>query len=176
MKKRLFLAIILPQLLFSQKAFYLEEIKKSAEKGWQDHPRVIAEWKRSYQPSVLWGYNSPGQPIYLASSLALLYELTKETSYARRAAELLASYGDLRQAYPKEYWKTRVRTHLKIRESGLVDEKTKKVIEHDLASSADFIFHSPEWVHTSLRAETTIHWARWHSGTLNGRAVSLCDS
>ncbi|MEK6756302.1 MAG: hypothetical protein AABZ02_09140, partial [Bacteroidota bacterium] len=147
----LLLLFISVHLAFSQKSLYLEEIKKASEKGWQDHPALIDQWKKDYKPSVLWGYNSPGYPIYLASTLAFLYEQTKDKLYAERAAELLASYGDLRNAYPADYWKTRaeyvkgipaianfffmppyIRAYLRIRESGMLDSKTKRKIEEDL--------------------------------------------
>lgn len=169
------------QFAFSQKALYLEEIKRAAEKGWRDNPQVIAEWKKNYQPSVLWGYNSPGYPIYLASTLAFLYEQTGDKLYARRAAELLASYGDLRDSYPKDYWKTRaeyvqgvpaisnfffmapyIRAYLRIRGSGVIDSPTRQKIEQDLAGSADFIFYFPEWgTHNRamLRAEALLYAA-----------------
>lgn len=171
--------LLLVQFAFSQKAVYLGEIKKAAEKGWKEHPQLIEEWKKNYKPSILWGYNSPGEPIYLASTLAFLYEETKDKRYAQRAAELLASYGDLRSAYPKDFWKTRaeyangipamanfffmppyIRAYVRIRESGVLTNAMKEKIEQDVAGSADFIFHFPEWgAHNRamLRAESLIY-------------------
>jgi hypothetical protein len=169
------------QLSFSQKALYLEEIKRSAERGWKEYPEVIARWKQNINPSVLWGYDSPGQPIYLASTLAFLYEETGDKSYAQKVAEILSTYGDLRNAYPKDYWKTRaeyvngipaianfffmapyIRAYLRIRASGVLDAMTKAKIENELAGSADFIFHFPEWgAHNRamLRAEALLYAA-----------------
>jgi hypothetical protein len=174
-----FLLLISIHVAFSQKSLYLEEIKRAAEKGWSDYPALIEQWKQDYKPSVLWGYNSPGYPVYLAGTLAFLYEETKEKTYARRAAELLVSYGDLRSAYPKDYWKTRaeyakgipaianfffmppyVRAYMRIRDSGVFDATMKKKIEEDLAGSADFVFYFPEWgTHNRamLRAEALIY-------------------
>ena len=40
-----------------QKAMYLEEIKKAADRGWINIPRMIENWKRSSQSYILWGYN-----------------------------------------------------------------------------------------------------------------------
>lgn len=179
---RLFvLSVLVVQLVVAQKALYLNEIKQAAEKGWNDNPKLIAEWKKDTKPSILWGYDSPSSPIYLASDLAFLYEHTKETIYAQRAAELLASYGDLRNSYPKDYDKTRAeyaegipamanfffmppyaRAYLRIRHSGVLDEKTKKKIETDLAGSADFVFYFPEWGvmnRAMLRAEALLYAA-----------------
>jgi hypothetical protein len=112
----------------------------------------------------LWGYNSPAEPIYLADVLGFLYQETRERVHAEHAAQLLAEYGDLRAAYPKDYAKTRaeyvngipalanffflppyVRAYLRIRDSGVVSEKIKGKIETELAHSLDFVFHFPEW-------------------------------
>ena len=149
---------------FSQKSVYLEQIKASAEKGWRDYPGEIEQWKKDYQPSVLWGYNPPAGPAYLAGTLGFLYDQTKNVQYAKRAAEILASYGDLRDSYPKEFWKTRaeyangipaisnfffmppfIRAYLYIRGSGVIDASSRKKIEENVAGSADFIFTFPEW-------------------------------
>jgi hypothetical protein len=165
---------------FSQKSIYLDEIKKAAEKGWQDYPAIIDTWKKTTKPNVLWGYDSPGQPPYLACTLAFLYEETKDLNYARRAAEILSAYGDLRNILPKGYDTTRaeymngvpaianfffmapyIRAYLRVKDTGVLDEKTKNKIEKDVAGSADFIFHFPEWgVHNRaiLRAEA-LTWA-----------------
>ncbi|MBI3578081.1 MAG: hypothetical protein HY089_01555 [Ignavibacteriales bacterium] len=181
LKNIIVLAVVLGQIGFAQKAAYLNDIKQTAEKGWKNNPETIAKWKQNYKPSILWGYDSPGDPVYLASDLAFLYEHTKEKIYAKRAAELLASYGDLRNSYPKEYYKTRAeyddgipslanfffmppyaRAYLRIRGSGVLDKQTEKKIETDLAGSADFIFHFPEWGvmnRAMLRAEALIYAA-----------------
>ncbi len=148
----------------AQKAMYLEEIRKAAEKGWEENGAVIARWKEHYTPSILWGYDAPGNPVYLASTLAFLYEQTHERQYAARAAGLLAAYGDLRSVLPNGYAKTRaeyaegvpslsnffflapyVRAYLRIRESGVMTPAVKARIERDITGSVDFIFHYPEW-------------------------------
>lgn len=176
-----FLCFMMAQTLYAQKSQYLDEIKKSAEKGWKEYPDVIAQWKKSTKPNILWGYDSPAHPIYLASTLAFLYEQTQEKSYAMKTVELLAMYGDLRSTYPQDYAKARaeymngvpaianfffmapyIRAYLRVRHSGVLDEKIRQKIETDLAGSADFIFHFPEWgAHNRamLRAEALIYAA-----------------
>jgi hypothetical protein len=175
----LFVSVTCFQIVLSQKSLYLDEIKKAVDRGWQDDPQIIEQWKKDYKPSVLWGYNSPAHPVYLAGALGFLYEETKDKSYAKKAAELLASYGDLRDSYPKDYWKTRaeyeqgipaisnffymapfVRAYVRIRDSGVLDDKSRRKIEEDIAGSADFIFTFPEWgTHNRamLRAEALIY-------------------
>ncbi len=86
-----------------QKSVYLDQIKLAAEKAWREYPALVEQWKKDYKPNVLWGYNPPGGPAYLAGTLGFLYKETKEVQYTKRAAEILASYGDLRDSYPKEY-------------------------------------------------------------------------
>lgn len=174
-----FYIVVLVQISFSQKSLYLEEIKKAADEGWKRNPGIIAQWKKNYKPSILWGYDSPAHPIYLASTLAFLYEETGDKSYAQKSADLLASYGELREAYPEDYWKTRaeyaegvpaianfffmppyIRAYLRIRDSGVLNDIAKKKIETDLAGSANFIFHFPEWGPMNraiLRAEALIY-------------------
>ena len=158
------LILILMSTALSQKSVYLNAIKDAAERGWRDNPRIIEQWKKTTKPNILWGYDSPAHPVYLASTLAFLYEETKNMDYAKRAAELLAMYGDLRDVYPEANVKARIeyedglpalanfffmppyiRAYLRIRGSGMIDEAARKKIEMDLAGSADFIFRFPEW-------------------------------
>ena len=163
----------------AQKSMYLEQITKAAEQGWRDNPRIVEQWKKDYKPSILWGYNSPGFPVYLAGTLGFLYEVTKDETYARRTAELLLSYGELRNSYPKDYWKTRaeyvngipaisnfffmppyIRAYLRIRKANVLIEQERKKVEEDIAGSADFVFFFPEWgTHNRamLRAEALIY-------------------
>lgn len=167
---------------YSQKELYLSEIKKAVEKGWRDNPRIVQQWRNTSKPNVLWGYDAPAHPVYLASTLAFLYEHTGEKEYAERAARLLASYGDLRDVLPVDYPKSRVeyskgvpalsnffflppyvRAYMRIRESGVMDAATKAKIEKEIAGSVDFIFHFPEWgTHNRaiLRAEALLYACR----------------
>src|SRR3972149_6669847 len=91
-----FLFLFMMNTALSQKSVYLNIIKEATERGWRDSPRVLEQWKKTTRPNILWGYDSPAHPVYLASTLAFLYEETKNMDYAKRAAELLAMYGDLR--------------------------------------------------------------------------------
>ena len=158
------LILIVMNTALSQKSAYLNAIKDAAERGWQDNPQIIEQWKKTTRPNILWGYDSPAHPVYLASTLAFLYEETKNKDYAKKAAELLAMYGDLRAVYPESYVRARIeyedglpslsnfffmppyiRAYLRIRDSGVLDEAARNKIETALAGSADFIFRFPEW-------------------------------
>jgi hypothetical protein len=187
---------------WAQKSVYLEQIKQAAEQGWKDNPRIVEQWKHDYKPSILWGYNSPGYPVYLAGTLGFLYEVTKEETYAKRTAELLLSYGELRNAYPRDYWKTRaeyvngipaisnffymppyIRAYLRIRNSSAMTAQARRTIEEDIAGSADFVFFFPEWgTHNRamLRAEALIYAAQAlpnhpHAAKWNQMARILAD-
>ena len=165
MKRIVLLALILSSsLCAAQKALYLEEIKKAAEKGWRDNPAIMEQWRKDTQPNVLWGYNAPGHPIYLAATLAFLYQETGDRMYAERTASLLSSYGDLRESLPEGFATTRVeyedgipslsnffyfppyvRAYLTIRASGVLSDQIRQKIETELAQSVDFLFRFPEW-------------------------------
>ncbi len=160
---------------------YLRYIKIAADRGWQDYPQSIADWKKRPNHHELWGYDAPGGPIYLADLLGYLYLETRDRSYAEKARDILAAYGDLRETYPKELQAKRAeyrngvpaisnffimppysRAYMRIRESGVMDAKTREKIERDLAFSLDHIFHFPEWgAHNRamLRAESLYYGA-----------------
>ena len=171
MKNRYCITFLFSILLFltiqpaqAQKDLYLDYVKRAAEEGWNAYPAVIERWKSNVDPSVLWGYNSPSHPIYLADALGFLYQETGEHHYAEKAAQLLAEYGDLRDVYPDDYYQTRVeytdgvpslanffflppysRSYLRIRDSDVLTTELRNKIETDLAYSLDFQFSFPEW-------------------------------
>jgi hypothetical protein len=146
------------------KSDYLNLIKIAADAGWADHAASIERWKKAPNHHELWGYDSPGGPIYLADLLGYLYQETRDRSYAEKACDILAGYGDLREIYSREMAARRVeysegvpaisnffimppysRSYMRIRESGVLDAKAKSKIEDALAGSLDFIFRFPEW-------------------------------
>ena len=163
------------------KSDYLRYVKRAAEAGWEEYPRVVANWKQNVKPSELWGYDAPGHPVYLADLLGFLYQETKDKAYAEKARDILASFGDLRDAYPKDYQGKRAeyregipalanffvmppysRAYMRIRESGVVGAAARARIERDLAFSLDHIFYFPEWgAHNRalLRAESLYYGA-----------------
>lgn len=163
------------------KSDYLRYIKIAADKGWQEYPQIIERWKKSPNHHELWGYDAPAQPVYLADLLGYLYQETKDKTYAEKARDLLAAYGDLRQTYSKELAAKRAeyrngvpalsnffimppyaRAYLRVRASGVMNEATRQKIERDLAFSLDHIFYFPEWgAHNRalLRAESLYYGA-----------------
>jgi hypothetical protein len=179
----LMLFALLPGNVFAQtlKSDYLRYLKITADRGWADTPTVLENWKKTTKPSELWGYDAPAHPVYLADLLGFLYQETKDKTYAERARDLLANYGDLRAIMPQDFQSKRIeyrngvpsisnffimppyaRSYMRIRESGVLDAASKAKIEKDLAFSLDHIFHFPEWgAHNRamLRAESLYYGA-----------------
>jgi hypothetical protein len=158
------LLALAPPAARAQKNMYLAEIRKAAEKGWREMPATLEAWKRDPRHSVLWGYNAPAQPLYLAGVYGYLYEVTHEPVYATRAAKLLTEYGSLRDILPAGFAGARAeyadgvpavsnffflppfaRAYMQIRSSDAVNATNRSIIERDLAGSIDFIFRFPEW-------------------------------
>ena len=172
--------IALPAL--SQKREYFDAIRRAVDKAWSDYPAVFSAWKKTAEPNVLWGYNPPGHPVYLAAALGYLYHETHDSAYAVKAARLLEEYADLPSVMPPSYARTRieyadgipalsnffflppfVRAYLWIRESPSLGAGARMKIESAIAQSVDFVFRFPEWgAHNRamLRAEALACAAR----------------
>lgn len=182
----------------AQKARYLAEIRVAAEKGWREIPAGLQKWRENPNHSVLWGYNSPPQPLYLGGVYAYLYKVTGEEGYAERAVTLLAAYGDLRQTLPPGFEATRaeyeqgvppvsnffflapfVRAVRELKGSAAFKGAVREKIERDLAESIDFIFRFPEWgAHNraALRAEALLGAAEAmpdHKSAARWRAMAM---
>jgi hypothetical protein len=181
----------------AQKARYLVEIRSAAEKGWRDIPGILQHWRENPNHSVLWGYNAPPQPLYLASVYGYLYRLTGENVYAERAVALLSSYPDLRQTLPPGFESTRaeyeqgvpavsnffflaayVRAVRELQGSPALSGADRDKIERNLAESIEFVFRFPEWgTHNraALRAEALLGAAEvmpTHPGSARWRAMA----
>jgi len=164
--KLLLVLTMATQVLLSQnkKEDYLRYIKDAAEMGLKEYPQVIEKWTKDQTFHTLWGYDAPGQPVYLADLLGFLYQETKDKKYAEDAGKILAEYGDLRKYYPEEARKKRVeyksgvpslsnffymtqysRAYLRIKDAKVLSKTQQAKIEKDLAFSVDFTFNFPEW-------------------------------
>jgi hypothetical protein len=182
------LLVTCPLILFSARLFaqtlkqdYLTYIQQAAELGWQENHAVIENWKKNVNPNPLWGYDAPAHPVYLADIFGFLYQETGDKAHADKARDLLLEFGKLREAYPKNYWKTRVeyrdgvpalsnffflpaysRAYLRISRAQL-DPGSRGIIEKDLAQSLDYVFTFPEWGamnRAMLRAEGLYYGAQ----------------
>jgi hypothetical protein len=150
--------------IMAQKNVYLAEIRKACEKSWREMPVTLERWKKDPRHSVLWGYNTPAPPLYLAGTYGYLYRLTGDRIYAERVVSLLKGYGDLRSTLAPDFASSRVeyshgvpavsnffflppfaRAVRDIRGSSAVSVADRKAIESVLGESIDFIFRFPEW-------------------------------
>ena len=148
----------------AQKSAYVTEIIKAAQKTRDAMPGLIAEWKKNPNHSVLWGYNPPAEPIYLAATYGHLYAITHDEAYAERALRLLADYGSLRETLPSGFAASRAEyahgvpaftnfffiapfaeAYLSVRDSRTATPAVRAGIEKDLADCIDFVYTFPEW-------------------------------
>jgi hypothetical protein len=148
----------------AQKGMYLADIEKSTVKCWRLLPSELEAWKQSPNHSILWGYNPPSTPIYLAATYGYLYSLNHSELYAERALRLLAEYGQLRKTLPAGFASSRAeysrgvpaftnfffiapfaQAYLAVRDSRSATPALRAVIEKDLAESVDFVYRFPEW-------------------------------
>jgi hypothetical protein len=156
-------------LLFSctalaQKATYLAEIEKSAAQCWRTLPADLEAWKKNPNHSILWGYNPPATPLYLAATYGYLYSLDHNELYAQRALQLLAEYGTLRKTLPPDFASARIeyakgvppftnfffippiaQAYLAVRDSRAATPALRATIEQELQEVLDFVFTFPEW-------------------------------
>lgn len=148
----------------AQKGLYLAEIEKSAAKCWRSLPSELDAWKENPNHSVLWGYNPPSSPIYLAATYGYLYSLNHNEVYAGRALQLLGEYGSLRKTLPAAYASSRAeyargvpaftnfffiapfaQAYQAVRGSRAATPELRMAIERDLAECIDFVYTFPEW-------------------------------
>ncbi len=156
--------LVLSNAAQAQKSVYLAEIEKSAAQCWRTLPSDLDAWKKNPNHSVLWGYNPPASPLYLAATYGYLYSLNHDERYARRALQLLADYGSLRKTLPAGFAASRAeyargvpaftnfffiapfaQAYLAVRESPSATPAQRKTIETDLGESIDFVYTFPEW-------------------------------
>jgi hypothetical protein len=156
--------LVLSQGAIAQKGAYLAEIRKSAENTWRTLPADLEAWKKNPNHTILWGYNPPATPLYLAATYGYLYSVDHNELNAQRALELLAEYGSLRKTLPPEFASGRVeyakgvppftnfffippfaQAYLAVRDSRSVTPALRATIEKELEEVLDFVFTFPEW-------------------------------
>jgi hypothetical protein len=170
MKKTIFLLFLILYAfsnLLSQpvtKQEFLDYAKTIADNAWNKHDEMVANWKKSIDINYVFGYNPPGNDMYIAAIYAHLYEKTGEKEYFKRAKELLVKYGDYKKAYPAEYFKTKkeyanglpalpniflgptyCRAYILIKNDKDWKKEEKQIVEKNISESADFITTFQEW-------------------------------
>lgn len=158
---------------------YMAYITATAEYGWNDLEASRERWRENIDLEYVFGYNPPGNDIYLAALSANLYEITNERKHLDRAKELLLYYGKYRDAYPPDFHKTRaeygdqlpalpniftfgkyVHAYASLQEHASLSKKERDIIEQNIAESADFLINFQEWGpmnRAMLRAEALLY-------------------
>ncbi|MEW6510635.1 MAG: hypothetical protein AB1428_06700 [Bacteroidota bacterium] len=161
---------------------YLAYATAAAERGWNAIPSEREQWKKSIDLNYVFGYNPPGNDLYLAALSANLYELTRNPKYLERVKSLLLYYGRYREAYPPEFRKSReefargipalpniftfgkyVRAYEVLQTYGSLSRAERDTIEGNIAGSADFLITFQEWGpmnRAMLRAESIAYAAK----------------
>ncbi len=192
MKKASFIIICLNLLLLAaqsnaqqnaiSKQEYLAYITSTAEEGWNNLEASRKTWRENINLDYVFGYNPPGNDIYLAALSANLYDITKEEKYLGRTKELLIYYGNYRAAYPADFHKTKaeygdhlpaipniftfgkyVHAYAALKKNPSLRKKEREIIENNISESADFLVHFQEWGpmnRAMLRAEALLYAAK----------------
>jgi hypothetical protein len=171
MKKYLFILVLVNLILLSSarsqtltKNELLEYAKAAADYGWNTHNENIESWKKSINLKYVFGYNPPGNDMYIAALYAHLYKEFGNKEYFKRAKELLVKYGEYRKAYPPDYFKTRkeyekglpalpniftgstyCRAYILLKDEIGWTKEERATVEKIISESADYIINSQEW-------------------------------
>jgi hypothetical protein len=161
---------------------YLAYAMAAADEAWSGLDAYHEKWRQNIDVQYVFGYNPPGNDLYLAALYANLFELKGDTSYLERARDLLVPYGRYREAYPAEYAKTRseyarglpaipnifsfpkyLRAYAVLKKHAVLTAGEQATIERDIAESADFVTNFQEWGpmnRAMLRAECLAYAAK----------------
>jgi hypothetical protein len=129
---------------------YLRDIRKSAEKTWQDYETAYNVWQqsdRSTRPQT-----SPQPSSYWARREGLLYAVTREKRYAERARRIL-----LEASWSDNHYTLLVLKQIK--DSGVLSADDLKAIEKKIVESAD---------------QAVLYWVEW--GAMNHCSNHLVNS
>ena len=155
---------------------YLEFARKSADWTWENRDSLISRWKETLDPESVFGYRPPPRILEMATIYATLYEMERNEEYARRAGEVLLTYGDYKEEYPLEAAEKRpdygngvpalpdffttmryVRPYEILKRLHYLNKKDQEKTEQIIAHSMEYLLQTQEWGpmnRTALRAET----------------------
>jgi hypothetical protein len=161
---------------------YIAYATAAAQEAWEGLDAYHERWRENIDVQYVFGYNPPGNDVYLAALYANLFEIQRDTTYLLRARDLLVPFGDYKKAYPADYVKTRaeyakglpaipnifffpkyLRAYEVLKEQDLLTADEQAILERDIAESADFITNFQEWGpmnRAMLRAECLAYAAK----------------
>jgi hypothetical protein len=161
---------------------YLAYMKGAAEDAWSTLEADRDRWRKTIDVEYVFGYNPPGNEVYLAALYANLYGVTRDKDYLQRAKKLLLEFGTYRDAYPKDYAATRAEyggtlpavpnifyfgkychAYAIVKQHLTLSPAERAVIDEGIAGSADYIVRFQEWGpmnRAMLRAEALLYAAK----------------
>jgi len=159
---------------------YLEFARASADWTWDHQDSLLQVWQETFDRESIFGYQSPGRILEMATIYATLYDLEGNEEYAERARDVLLKYGDSRKYYPKKMADARpdydngvpalpnffttmrfIKPYDILNRHGLFSNNEKTEIEELIAHSIAYTLQSQEWGamnRAMLRAEA-LAWA-----------------
>lgn len=164
------------------RAEYLAYMEAAAEDAWSTLDADRARWKSNIDVNYVFGYNPPGNEVYLAALYANLFEATGKRTYLDRAKGLLLGFGAYRSAYPAGYAATRAEyggvlpvipnifyfgkychAYAVLQKHGNLTAAERRTIDEFIAGSADYVVRFQEWGamnRAMLRAEGLLYAAK----------------
>lgn len=152
------------QMKSTKRSDYLRYAKEAAEDYWNTYAADVKAWVDRIDLKYVFGYNPPGNPIFLAYVNACLYEITGEKKYAERIRKCLVEIGDFRKYYPKDFWKKipgfesgippltsfftmpmYIKAFRLLKDSKILSEADRKIISDNIAESCDHQIRYQEW-------------------------------
>ena len=170
------------QKVGTSKAEYLNYAEGTAQEyitNLSDHQK---EWRKAINPDPVKGYRPNSNEVYLAALCANLFELTKKEEYLSAVKTILLRYGEYKDLYPKDFYKTKpeyedgipalpnmftygkfVHAYHILNRNLPLSDKERKIIEAQIAEGANFIIRDQEWGpmnRAMLRAEGLLYAAK----------------
>jgi hypothetical protein len=161
-------------------ARYREFARAAADCVFGHQEELVSEWRRSFDPDNVFGYRPPGGLLEMAAISAYFFEKEKKPEYAKRARQVLLTYGDFRSAYPERAKAKRadyeegipvlpdfftamryIRAYDILHRCGALSPAEVGKVEAEIADSMEYLLRSQEWGpmnRSALRAET-LAWA-----------------
>ena len=131
---------------------YLKYAIEAAEDYWKTYDEDAKKWVERIDLKYVFGYNPPGNVIYLAFVNAQLFKITSEEKYAKRARKCLLEIGDFRKHYPKDFWNDKpgyengvpavgnffttpmyIKAYQLLKETKYLSKKNKEIITENIA-------------------------------------------
>jgi hypothetical protein len=172
----IFIGFFAVALQAQSKADYMKIIHQALDYNIEHSDEIINRWKSNIEKSDLFGYSTTSYPAIFANLLGFIYQETGEDTYAHKAADMLLVYEELKELFPREYYKDRIeyakglppisnffsmytypKAYLLIKSCQTLDAGKREIIEQGVADCANFLLNYPEWGPMNraiLRSET----------------------